>query len=71
MRLDGRFSLTQSHMINHNLITRDHVIHHKPDGLVRPVEDHKSPILLPGAISHQHLVTEEFQSHRYVVDGYM
>ena len=55
-------------IINYNLITMDHVIHHKIVGLVRPVEGHKSPVLVPGAIHRQNLVSEEFQSHRFVVD---
>ena len=50
------------------------MIHHKIVGLVRPGEGHKSPVLVPGAIprhSHQNLVSEEFQSHSFVVDSYM
>ena len=71
MCVSGGFSQSQSHMNNQYLITRDHVIHHKIIVLVRPVEELKTPILLPSAISHWNLVSEEFQSHRYVVDSYV
>ena len=58
-------------MNNQHLITKDHVTYHKIIVLLRSVEELKSPILLPSAISHRNLVSEEFKSHSYVVDSYM
>ena len=47
------------------------MIHHKIVGLVRRMEGHKSPVLVPGAIPRQNLVSEEIQSHSFVVDSYI